>query len=63
MLHPNAAPPIPTPTLCPQAGDRVLVAEACNHNRITDSCNDIGLVQIPACVDKASTVVREVCTH
>jgi hypothetical protein len=24
-----------------------LVAEACNHNRITDQCNDIGMVQIP----------------
>ncbi|KAL4444885.1 hypothetical protein ABPG77_003935 [Micractinium sp. CCAP 211/92] len=30
-----------------KAGDRVLVAEACNHNRITDICNDIGMVQIP----------------
>ena len=29
-----------------QAGDRVLVAEACNHNRITDVCNDIGMVQV-----------------
>lgn len=29
-----------------QAGDRVLVAEACNHNRITDICNDIGMVQV-----------------
>ncbi len=28
-------------------GDRVLVAEACNHTRITDACNDIGMVQIP----------------
>jgi len=28
-------------------GDRVLIAEACNHNRITDICNDIGMVQIP----------------
>eukprot|EP00873_Tetraselmis_striata_P015975 jgi/Tetstr1/436239/TSEL_025083.t1 len=28
-------------------GDAVLVAEACNHNRITDQCNDIGMVQIP----------------
>ena len=28
-------------------GARVLVAEACNHNRITQACNDIGLVQIP----------------
>eukprot|EP00887_Chlorella_sp_A99_P004653 scaffold4.g4653.t1 len=33
-----------------KAGDRMLVAEACNHNRITDNCNDIGLVQIPNCV-------------
>ena len=30
-----------------QPGDRVLVAEACNHNRITETCNDIGMVQIP----------------
>jgi biotin synthase-like enzyme len=28
-------------------GDRVLVAEACNHSRITAACADIGLVQIP----------------
>mmetsp|Transcript_30129 Transcript_30129/g.80922 ORF Transcript_30129/g.80922 Transcript_30129/m.80922 type:complete len:556 (-) Transcript_30129:521-2188(-) len=28
-------------------GDRILIAEACNHNRITDTCNDIGMVQIP----------------
>jgi biotin synthase-like enzyme/GTPase SAR1 family protein len=28
-------------------GDHVLVAEACNHNRITELCNDIGMVQIP----------------
>jgi hypothetical protein len=27
-------------------GDRVLIAEACNHNRITDICNDIGMVQV-----------------
>jgi hypothetical protein len=27
-------------------GDRVLIAEACNHNRITDHCNDIGMVQV-----------------
>jgi hypothetical protein len=27
-------------------GDRVLVAEACNHNRITDLCNDISMVQV-----------------
>jgi len=26
---------------------RVLIAEACNHNRITDTCNDIGMVQLP----------------
>ncbi|KAL4448101.1 hypothetical protein ABPG75_005320 [Micractinium tetrahymenae] len=30
-----------------KSGDRVLVAEACNHNRITDICNDIGMVQVP----------------
>ncbi|KAI8474409.1 MAG: hypothetical protein J3K34DRAFT_518152 [Monoraphidium minutum] len=29
------------------ASDRVLVAEACNHNRITSDCNDIGMVQLP----------------
>ncbi|KAG2422165.1 hypothetical protein HXX76_016244 [Chlamydomonas incerta] len=28
-------------------GDRVLISEACNHNRITSACNDIGMVQIP----------------
>ncbi|CAM9301530.1 unnamed protein product [Discosporangium mesarthrocarpum] len=28
-------------------GDRVLVAEACNHLRIPDKCDDIGMVQIP----------------
>ena len=30
-----------------EPGDRVLVAEACNHSRITAACADIGLVQIP----------------
>lgn len=30
-----------------KGGDKVLIAEACNHNRITDHCNDIGMVQIP----------------
>lgn len=34
------------------AGDRVLIAEACNHNRITDACNDIGMVQIPDALRK-----------
>ena len=41
--------PLAPTRLCyvvPQAGDRVLVAEACNHNRITDICNDIGMVQV-----------------
>ena len=33
-------------------GARVLVAEACNHNRITQACNDIGLVQIPKALKK-----------
>ncbi|CEM24053.1 unnamed protein product [Vitrella brassicaformis CCMP3155] len=28
-------------------GDRVLVAEGCNHNRITQLCNDIATVQLP----------------
>jgi len=32
----------------------VLIAEACNHNRITDNCNDIGMVQIP---DKLQKIV------
>lgn len=31
-----------------RASDRVLIAEACNHNRITSDCNDIGMVQLPA---------------
>ena len=30
----------------------MLVAEACNHNRITQACNDIGLVQIPKALEK-----------
>ena len=30
------------------ASDRVLIAEACNHNRITSDCNDIGMVQLPS---------------
>jgi [FeFe] hydrogenase H-cluster radical SAM maturase HydE len=30
-----------------ERGGRVLIAEACNHNRITQQCNDIGMVQIP----------------
>jgi len=34
------------------AGDRVLIAEACNHNRITDHCNDIGMVQIPRALER-----------
>ncbi|GBG78899.1 hypothetical protein CBR_g28613 [Chara braunii] len=33
-------------------GDRVLVAEACNHNRITELCNDIATVQIPQQISK-----------
>jgi hypothetical protein len=35
-------------------GDRILVAEACNHNRITTACNDIGLVQVPAALGRVS---------
>lgn len=41
-------------------GDRVLVAEACNHNRITDHCNDIGMVQVRtgwSCVGCCAMVV------
>jgi hypothetical protein len=34
------------------SGDRVLIAEACNHNRITDHCNDIGMVQIPRALER-----------
>jgi len=30
-----------------QNGNRVLISEACNHNRITQVCEDIGTVQIP----------------
>ncbi|GAB4823876.1 hypothetical protein N2152v2_010922 [Parachlorella kessleri] len=33
-------------------GDRVLIAEACNHNRITEMCNDIGMVQIPRKIEQ-----------
>ncbi|KAJ8603429.1 hypothetical protein CTAYLR_003954 [Chrysophaeum taylorii] len=33
-------------------GARILMAEACNHNRITDKCNDVGTVQIPSFVHK-----------
>ena len=33
-------------------GSRVLVCEACNHDRITAACNDIGLAQIPAALVK-----------
>lgn len=36
-----------------KSGDRVLVAEACNHNRITDNCMDIGMVQITRKVNEA----------
>ncbi|KAA8496977.1 tRNA modification GTPase MnmE [Porphyridium purpureum] len=35
-----------------EGGDRVLVAEACNHNRITQVCEDIGTVQIPRHIRK-----------
>ncbi|EFJ50489.1 iron hydrogenase assembly protein [Volvox carteri f. nagariensis] len=35
-----------------QEGDRVLISEACNHNRITKECNDIGMVQIPKKLDQ-----------
>jgi Hydrogen maturase F tetramerization domain len=37
----------------------VLVAEACNHNRITEACNDIGLVQIPRALEKLGDVGAE----
>lgn len=48
--HPACPLAHPLPTRAssrPQPSDRVLVAEACNHNRITAACNDIGCVQIP----------------
>ena len=49
-----STPPPPSTTSPPkqQQGARVLVAEACNHNRITQACNDIGLVQIPKALEK-----------
>jgi hypothetical protein len=28
-------------------GDKILIAEACNHVRIPEACDDIGTVQIP----------------
>lgn len=31
---------------------RILVCEACNHDRITDHCDDIGTVQIPRMLEK-----------
>uniref|UniRef100_A0A0G4HYN4 G domain-containing protein n=1 Tax=Chromera velia CCMP2878 TaxID=1169474 RepID=A0A0G4HYN4_9ALVE len=30
-----------------QKGDHILIAEACNHNRITVQCDDIATVQLP----------------
>lgn len=41
-----------TRSWCVMQGDHVLVAEACNHNRITENCNDIGMVQIPQALAK-----------
>jgi len=32
---------------------RVLIAEACNHVRIPEACEDIGLVQLPKAIKKA----------
>lgn len=55
----------------------MLVAEACNHNRITDICNDIGMVQVGgvgvvavmSCVIGSNCVIgsgwgqRQACSH
>jgi hypothetical protein len=43
-------------------GDRVVVAEACNHNRILAACADIGGVQVPralSVVDGGAAIVIE----
>ncbi len=42
----------------------MLIAEACNHSRITEGCNDIGSVQIPRLLEekfkaKGIVVVRQ----
>uniref|UniRef100_A0A7S3NPP3 Uncharacterized protein n=1 Tax=Aureoumbra lagunensis TaxID=44058 RepID=A0A7S3NPP3_9STRA len=42
---------------------RILMAEACNHNRITDICNDIGLVQIPEMINKHITTQKPQIDH
>lgn len=43
-----------------QSGDRVLVAEACNHNRITQICEDIGTVQIPRHIRKKGRTQQDI---
>ena len=40
-----------------KSGDRVLIAEACNHNRITDICNDIGMIQVRMGEEEAAWLV------
>ena len=57
LLHAQPTQPQPTPTSTPNTNQtlqnaRILVAEACNHNRITQACNDIGLVQVPAALHR-----------
>ncbi|KAG2449994.1 hypothetical protein HYH02_000098 [Chlamydomonas schloesseri] len=46
-----------------QEGDRVLISEACNHNRITTACNDIGMVQIPKKLETALGGKKLVIEH
>ncbi len=33
-------------------GDKVLISEACNHDRLTKTCEDIGTVQLPRVIKK-----------
>eukprot|EP00775_Hariotina_reticulata_P012305 gene12305-12441_t len=52
IVHPwtlddSGQPLVPITTFSIAMIHRVLIAEACNHNRITDHCNDIGMIQIP----------------
>ena len=46
-----------------RAGDRVLICEACNHDRLTDTCDDIGTVQLPRLLARRApgVVVEHAC--
>ncbi|KAG9397273.1 Iron hydrogenase maturase HydF [Carpediemonas membranifera] len=36
-------------------GDKVLICEACNHDRLTENCEDIGLTQLPRIIKRMAT--------